>query len=310
MQGLEKLVKKLKKQYPMLQYFTDRSFGVEIEFYGLDYYILPPDNGIIKPYNIHSKARDGRDFVELLGDYGLALGTDKDSWHLEEDSSIVHRGGVELISPVLRGFEGLIEAYRFFQLLSQIRGARIDESCGFHVHHGVDSEHYKCTHLKELVRIAYAMEDYIYLLIAGDRMARDTCRPMDLDVKALFKLVECENGCNKYVCPLKELWYSEENRFDADSKRPERYDMTRYHGLNLHSYWYRSTIEFRYHSAVLHEIDQAMQWIIFTQFLVELSDGRVPLVDYDSDANKWMKAIYKIYLAFGHLNQIEGLRMK
>jgi hypothetical protein len=310
MEGLQRVVKKLKKKYPMLQYFTDRSFGVEIEFYGLDYFILPPDNGIIKPYNIHSKARDGRDFVELLKDYGLSLGTDRDSWHLEEDSSIVHRGGVELISPILRGFEGLIEAYLFFQLLGEIRGARIDESCGFHVHHGVDSERYKCTHLKELVRIVYAMEDYVYLLIAGDRMARDTCRPMDLDVKTLFKLVECENGCNKDGCPLKELWYSEENRFDADRKRPERYDMTRYHGLNLHSYWYRSTIEFRYHSAVLHETDQAMQWIVFTQFLVELSDGRIPLVDYDSDANKWMKAIFKIYLAFGHLNRIEGLRMK
>jgi hypothetical protein len=307
MEGSQKLVPKLKKKYPMLQYFTDRPFGVEIEFYGLDYYILPPDNGIIKPYNIHSKARDDRSFLQLLMHYGLNLGTDKDSWHLEEDSSIVHRGGVELISPILRGFEGLIEAYGFFELLSQIRGARIDESCGFHVHHGVDAQYYKCTHLKELVRVVSAMEDYLYLLIAGDRSARDTCRPMDLDTQALLKLA-CENGCKKYGCQLKELWYSPENRYDADCKRSERYDMTRYHGLNLHSYWYRSTIEFRYHTAVLRKIDEAMQWIVFTQFLVELSDGRIPLVDYHSKANKWMQTIYKIYLAFGHMNRIEGLR--
>ena len=306
MEGPQELAAKLKKKYPMLRYFTDRPFGVEIEFYGLDYYILPPDNGIIKPYNIHSKARDGRSFLQLLKDYRLNLGTDKDSWHLEEDSSIVHRGGVELISPILRGFEGLVESYRFFQLLGEIRGAQIDESCGFHVHHGVDAEHYKCTHLKDLVRIVYSMEDYIYLLIAGGRIDKDTCRPMDLDINVFLKLSDCEDTCKKNGCKIKELWYSPENRYDPDSKRSDRYDMTRYHGLNLHSYWYRSTIEFRYHSAVLQQIDEAMQWIIFTQFLVELSDGRIPTIDYHSNANKWMKTIYKMYLAFGHMNRING----
>jgi hypothetical protein len=310
MEGSQELVFKLKKQYPMLHFFTDRSFGVEIEFYGLDYFILPPDNGIIKPHNIHSKARDGRSVSQLLQDYNVSLGTDRDSWHLEEDSSIVHRGGVELISPILRGFGGLIEAYRFFQLLGEIRGAQIDDSCGFHVHHGVDADHYKCTHLKELVRIVYAMEDYLYLLIAGGRVQKDTCRPMDLDIEMLLKHTACENGCRNNGCRIKELWYSSENRYDADSKRPDRYDLTRYHGLNLHSYWYRSTIEFRYHSAVLQKIDEAMQWIIFTQFLVELSEGRIPLIEYHPNANKWMKTIYKIYLAFGHMDHIVNCRTK
>ena len=308
MEGSRDLLSKLKKKYPLLHFFTDRTFGVEIEFYGLDYYILPPDNGIIKPYNIHSKAIDGRDFLELLQDYGVYLGADRDSWHLEEDSSIVHRGGVELISPILRGFEGLVESYRFFKLLNEIRGVRIDESCGFHVHHGVDTEHYKCIHLRELVRVVHAMEDYIYLLISEGRIDRDTCRPMDLDIEVFLKLADCENGCKKNGCQIKKLWYSEENRYDPNCMRAERYDMTRYHGLNLHSYWYRSTIEFRYHSAVLHKMDEAMQWIIFTQFLVELSNGTIPVVDYYPKANKWMQTIYKIYLAFGHKDRINGLR--
>jgi len=310
MERSQDLPSKLKKKYPMLQYLTDRPFGVEIEFYGLDYYILPPDNGIIKAYNIHSKSKDGRSFAQILKDYGLNLGVAKDSWHLEEDSSIVHRGGVELISPILHGFEGLVEAYRFVQLLGEIRGVQIDESCGFHVHHGVDQKHYNCAHLKELVRIVYPMEDYLYLLIDGDRRARDTCRPMDLDIEVLLKLASCEDECGKNGCRVKELWYSSENRYDPHRGRSERYDLTRYHGLNLHSYWFRSTIEFRYHSAVLQNMDEAMQWIIFTQFLVELSEKHVPIIDYQADANKWMKAIYKIYLAFGHMNRIRGWQRK
>jgi hypothetical protein len=301
------LATRLKQKYPMLGYLTDRSFGVEIEFYGLDYYILPPDNGIIKPYNIYSKTADGRDFLQLLGDYRLNLGTDKDSWHFEEDASIVHRGGVELISPILRGFTGLLELHRFFQLLGEIRGAQIDESCGFHVHHGVNAKRYGCTRLKDLIRIVHSMEDYIYLLIAGGRIERDTCRPMDLDINLLRKLGDCKDICKNGSCKLKELWYSHRNRYDPERRESDRYDLTRYHGLNLHSYWYRSTIEFRYHSAVLHQIDEAMQWIIFTQFLVELSAGRIPTIEYRSDANKWMKTIYKMYLVFGHLNRISGL---
>ncbi len=305
MEGSQELDSKLRKKYPMLCCLTDRPFGLEIEFYGLDYYILPPDNGIIKPYNIHSKARDGRSFLQLLDDYKLSIGTGRNSWHFEEDSSIVHKGGVELISPILHGFEGLMESYRFFQLLNKISGAQIDESCGFHVHHGVEIERYDCKNLKELVRIIYAMEDYLYLLIAGGRISRDTCRPMDLDIQSILNVSDCGNACRS-GCRIKELWYSPENRFEADCKRSDRYDMTRYHGLNLHSYWYRSTIEFRYHSAVLHRMDEAMQWIIFTQFLVELSAGHIPVIEYQSNANKWMKTIFKIYLAFGHMNRISG----
>lgn len=297
---------KLKKKYPMLRYFTGRTFGIEIEFYGLDYFILPPDNGIIKPYNVHSKSRDGRDFLQLLKDSGLSLGTDKNSWHLEEDSSITHRGGVELISPILSGIDGLVEAYRYFELLGEIRGTQIDESCGFHVHHGVDFDNYTCTNLKQLVKILYAMEDHVYRLIAGGRMGRDTCRPMDLDTELLFKLDDCGDQCRTNGCRVKELWYSRENRYDPDSLRSDRYDLTRYHGLNLHSYWFRSTVEFRYHSAVLHKINEAMQWIIFTQFLIEMSAGRIPAIDYLSNANKWMKVIFKIYLAFGHMNLVNG----
>jgi hypothetical protein len=117
-------------------------------------------------------------------------------------------------------------------------------------------------------------------------------------------LGDCEDICKKNGCKIKELWYSQSNGYDPARQVSDRYDLTRYHGLNLHSYWYRSTIEFRYHSAVLHQIDEAMQWVIFTQFLVELSDGRVPTIDYRSNVNKWMKTIYKIYLAFGHMNRI------
>jgi len=65
----DRLIQQLKNKYPMLENFTERSFGVEIEFFGLDYLITPLDRGIIKPYSIKSRAKDGRHFLDLSRDH-------------------------------------------------------------------------------------------------------------------------------------------------------------------------------------------------------------------------------------------------
>ncbi len=303
------LIVRLKNQYPMLHYMTERTFGVEIEFYGLEYVLTPPDAGIIKPYNISSRARDGRSFTQLYRQSNINLGTNRNAWHFEEDTSVRGRlrtrYGAELISPILTGIEGLVEVYQAFLFLNEIEGVDIDESCGFHVHHGVDSGVYTCEQLKKLVRIVHPMEKLFYLLIPGERQNRTTCRPMEIDVNAFLQ--ECDPVCGPKNCRLKRLWYSPENRYDPELAKHPRYDKTRYHGLNLHSYWFRSTIEFRYHSAVLHHIDEAMQWIIFSQFLVEMSQGNIPAIHFHGDGNKWLQTLYVIYHDLGYSDLIQSM---
>nr|MBC8362450.1 amidoligase family protein [Candidatus Desulfatibia profunda] len=307
MNKFDSLDERLNKKYPMLQYFTDRPFGVEIEFFGLNYVIAPIDDNIIKPYCISSRARDGRHILDLCQDYRLSLGSDLSSWCFQADSSVrgkCHtRCGAELTSPILSGLEGLVQAHSAFQLLCDIEGADIDQTCGFHVHHGVDPKVYHCKELQQIVRIVHQYEDTFYLLIPGDRQNAETCRPMEIDVEAFLDICECE--IETANCKIKQLWYSPENRYDIEAARNPRYDKTRYHGLNLHSYWYRATIEFRYHSAVLHKIDEAMQWIIFSQFLVEMSQGHVPEIHFHSEANKWLQMIYKIYEGLGYQDRIK-----
>lgn len=303
------VLSRLKNQYPMLQYFTDRTFGVEIEFFGLDYVIAPIDGNIIKPYCISSRAKDGRHIQQLYNDYKIPIGADRDSWHFEQDGSVRGKGrtryGAELISPILTSIGGLLQVYQAFKFLSNIEGIDIDESCGLHVHHGVAPKVYNCKELQRLVRIVHCYEEDFYLLIPGDRRNAATCRPMEIDVEAFLDVCEGESEVDS--CPIKQLWYSPENRYDEESARNPRYDKTRYHGLNLHSYWYRSTIEFRYHSSVLHNIDEAMQWVIFTQFLIELSQGHVPDIYYYSEANKWLETLYMIYEDFGYGNSIKKI---
>ncbi len=301
------LALRLKKKYPMLQNFTDRTFGVEIEFFGLNYLITPVDNNIIKPYLISSRGKDGRHITDLYKDYNLALGTSRDLWHFEQDTSVRGKGhtrhGAELISPILSGIEGLVQVHNAFRFLNAIDGIDIDKSCGMHVHHGVDSGTYNCKQLQRLVNIVHHYEDLFYLLIPGNRKDAETCRPIEIDVKAFLNV--CDGDFGGSNCRIKELWYSLENRYDVNSGVNSRYDKTRYHGLNLHSYWYRSTVEFRYHSALLEKVDEAIQWIIFTQFLIELSQDYIPEIYYYPGANKWLKTIYQIYTEYGYKERIK-----
>ena len=250
----DQLTLELKTRYPMLQYFTDRTFGVEIEFFGLQYVAIPTNNGIIKPYNVSSRGKDGRHMLDLIKDYKIPIKDDRESWHFEKDGSV--RGkfhtkcGAELTSPIMSGIADLAQVYQMFQLLCDIEGIDIDGSCGLHVHHGVDPEKYKCIHLQQLVRIVHPFEEQFYLLIPGDRQNAETCRPMEIDVEAFLDI--CDGDAESGGCEgeIKDLWYSAENRCEEKASNYTRYDKTRYHGLNLHSYWYRSTIEFRYHSHI------------------------------------------------------------
>jgi hypothetical protein len=307
MNEFDSLVLRLKKKYPMLHNFTDRTFGVEIEFFGLQYVDIPTNNGIIKPYNISSRGKDGRHMLDLIKESKIPIKDDRESWHFEKDGSVRGQGhtgcGAELTSPILSGISDLAQVYQAFKFLCDIEGIDIDESCGLHVHHGVDPAKYSCVHLQHLVRIIHPFEKQFYLLIPGDRQDVDTCRPMEIDVKTFLDI--CDGDAESGSCEIKELWYSAKNRCEEESGNFTRYDKTRYHGLNLHSYWYRSTIEFRYHSSILHNIDEAMQWIIFTQFLVELSQGNAPNIDYHPEANKWVQMIYDIYRDLGYQNQIK-----
>ncbi|MFH1594810.1 MAG: hypothetical protein ABIG94_00345 [Pseudomonadota bacterium] len=64
---------RLKGRYPMLRYFTGRSFGVEIETFGLKYTISAGDREVIPPYKITSRSADGVLLPKVFESRGLVL---------------------------------------------------------------------------------------------------------------------------------------------------------------------------------------------------------------------------------------------
>jgi hypothetical protein len=304
--SLENGEKRLKERHPMLRYFTARSFGVEIEFFGLKYSISAGDREVIPPYKIMNRSAEGVLLPRFLQERGIVLNgsspneTPYEAWSLVLDDSIKGAGGAELVSPILSGVQGLTQIYRAINLLREFPEIDVNETCGFHVHHGVDPEKFGNRELFQLLRIVAIFESYIYQLLPEERRTAETCRPLEIDLYEWFR----RNGSPRQTPLVKNLWYSPENRDDDKTPRQRRLHPTRYHGLNLHSYWYRGTIEFRYYPSVLEQPDELMQWIIFTQFLVEWAAGRRPELDYVAKPNKWFNMLYKIYLGAGMLSHI------
>jgi hypothetical protein len=297
---------RLTERYPMLRYFTHRSFGVEIEFFGLKFSISPADQEVIPPYKIMNRSPQGTLLPLVFQQAGIVLNgfapaeSPYEAWSFVTDDSIKGAGGAELVSPILSGVKGLVELYLVINLLHGFPEIMVNETCGFHVHHGVDPESFGNKELFQLLRIVAIFENYIYHLLPESRRQAETCRPLEIELYEWFR----RNGSMREAPLVKNLWYSPENRDDAKVSQQRRLHPTRYHGLNLHSYWYRGTIEFRYYPSVLKTPEDLMQWIIFTQFLVEWGAGRRPELEYIPKPNKWLNTLYKIYLGAGMMDHI------
>jgi len=197
----QNVIIRLMNRFPMLQYFSDRPFGIEIEFLRTGLCSCPDWQQYHQALLYFISCQDGRNIQQLYDDFKITTGADRESWHFEKDGSVRGKGhtqfGAELTSPILSGITGLIQAYNAFRLLCNIQGVDIDDSCGFHVHHGVDPKVFTCKHLQELVRLVYPIEEQFYLLIPGERQSAETCKPMEIDVTAFLDV--CDGDSEKGV---------------------------------------------------------------------------------------------------------------
>ena len=56
------------------------------------------------------------------------------------------------MSPILSGVKGLIQIYQVINLLREFPEILVNETCGFHVHHGVDPETFGNQELFQLMQ--------------------------------------------------------------------------------------------------------------------------------------------------------------
>ena len=212
-----------------------QNFGIEIEMTGL------------------TRAAAARIIAGYFGTQATHVGGGYDTytvrdnrnrqWKLVSDASIRCRNGnnrsasrdysVEFVSPICQ-YED-IETIQ--ELVRKLRagGARVNDSCGIHVH--VDASTHTPQTLRNIVNIMASKEDLLYKTLQVQVDRERYCQKADTRF-----LDELNHKRPRTMDEVEEMWYN---------GRGGRYD-SRYHALNLHSVFSKGTIEFRMFNSTLH----------------------------------------------------------
>jgi hypothetical protein len=186
-------------------------------------------------------------------------------WKITTDSSTGSYGR-EIVSPILSGDAGLREIDTVCRIAKE-RGLKITPQCGLHVH--VDAKRPVTLDLAALKRatMLYA-ENELFLDMTQPPSRRGNaptfCQPL-ANVNA--RLVEQSRDLNDLMTVIRY------NRMPHPHERFQHYgiehnDHRRYVKLNLCSFAYRGTIEFR-HMAGSIESEKIRAWIDMCQWFVE-----------------------------------------
>ncbi len=214
----------------------NQTFGLELETTGL------------------GRAKTAQAIADHFGTTARHIGTHLDNWvvpmpdgrkwTVESDGSVTDPSA-EVVSPVCR-WEDIEMVQEVVRALREA-GAKVDGSCGIHIHVGL-GEHTPES-LRRLVNIVNAKEDLLTQALGISPSRRNQwCKPV-------------EQGCLQKLNQRKPrsmdafaaLWY-ETNNWQLRARH--HYDYSRYHLLNLHAAFSLErpahTIEFRAFNATLH----------------------------------------------------------
>ena len=225
----------------------DQCFGVEVEM-----------TGITRRQAAEALAEYFGTTPQYLGTYYDTWGvTDPEGkvWKLMSDSSIraerktagryesVGNGEyqVEMVTPKLT----YAELPKLQECVRRVRkaGAKANSSCGIHVH--VDASNHNRQSLKNLIGIMYSKEDILFKALQVDPIrARDFCQKVREPMLRQARTLTSDETTD--LTQLEKIWY------EGNVESTEHYNWTRYYALNLHSVFFRGTVEWRCFNSTLH----------------------------------------------------------
>jgi hypothetical protein len=190
--------------------------------------------------------------------------TEGRTWEVKYDSSI--RGEpCEVVTPPLR-YEELPLLMKVVRSLRR-HGARVNGSCGLHIH--VDAGPMDANALRNLFLLVYREENTLFRAFGvSDARANQFTRPAEDGVKDRM-LAKKRMAQRSEVA---QAWYGTPIYL---SRSQNHYDGTRYHGLNLHSTFFRGTVEFRYFNGTLN----ALKIKAFVQMVLALTKRAMTMRD-------------------------------
>lgn len=175
-----------------------------------------------------------------------AVAPDGRKWTFMSDSSINTEGRsryyqTEMTTPILH-WDDLPKLQEIVRALKTC-GAVTNNSTGIHVHIGADKFR-TGKQLVNLVHIMQAHEDSIYKAVGVLNNRLEYC-----DRISNRFLERLDDLTPDTIDEVLDIWYTTQAPHED---RDGHYNSTRYHGLNLHAYGTKGTIEFRMFNSTLH----------------------------------------------------------
>lgn len=218
----------------------NRTFGLEVEFISSDLIKATVARRLTNITGIRVESQSYNHRVPQ----GL--------WKLVTDGSL-SGGGLELVSPPLKGIEGMKQVEKIMNALSSLEGVKVDRTCGVHVHHDINE-----ITLEGVKRI-------VGRYVKAEK-AIDSLMPVS------------RRGKNNQYCKTLIQINDEEYTLRSIENAPSIEGIARVFGgryvkLNLQSYVKYGTIEFRQHAGTV-EFEKIKNWILLTQKMVDVGSSK------------------------------------
>lgn len=174
----------------------------------------------------------------------------------------------EIVSPVLQ-YEDIEDIQNIVRELVKA-GAMANASCGIHVH--VDGANHTPESLTRLLNFATGRQDLFYEALQIGARADRWCHKISPE---LLKAMKASGKESKEAA--ERIWYSSANDGYHGTIDHQHYNSTRYHGINLHAYFTKGTVEFRLFNGTTHagKIKAYIQFCLaMSGWAIETNDNR------------------------------------
>lgn len=253
----------------------DRMVGIELETIGGDFF-----SSLDLPEEI-------RDFVTCHYDgslydsncYGEEDDLESDLYKKDYEQNSEHdlRGsGREFVTNPANGDE----LFNKLQVLSSFlvkKRCLTNKSCGFHVHY--DARNLDETTIKKIYTVLSVFQETFYNMLPPSRKESRYCRPVKDNYRKLFGT------------KFDYFWYDCEETKLLTNMKVDKYNATRYVGINFHSLAQHNTVENRMHSGTINFV-KIRNWILINQILIDYA------------VNSDWKSIFKLNGSLEQLNRI------
>ncbi len=231
-----------------------RRFGIEIEFGLRGSATLTDVLNAVRAAGLSSR-------TSLHGYTGYSA----TEWVVKTDGSVSHGG--ELVSPPL-DFDDPEQRKQVDKAVAALAaaGAKTYQQAGIHVH--VESSDFTAKELSALARVVTKFEDCLYRIASSGWQtmrpgARTYCKPLTNDQATKLAAARTDEQ-------VKAAYYGQNYTYASGHGHASRYC-----GLNLHSHFYRGTVEFRVFNSSLNAARIQTYIAVCMAFMVDAKSGRL-----------------------------------